>query len=155
MWAPVAVWQVRLRTAISVYFTFYFTAVAHCSSQTQFGSVQFICCSCSFSCISYHLSKLATTHAIASVWLGVVRGSNFFNPTQPNPSQSGNFWAANQPNPQPNRIPCNQQRTFGHEEDNLGTLFHRNIMTASKTPVNKQWQLLTITVSNIPLSVVV
>jgi len=49
--------------------------------------------------------------------------------TQPNPSQSENFWLTNQHNPQPNRTPYNQQQTFGQKEDNLGTLFRRNIMT--------------------------
>jgi len=44
---------------------------------------------------------------------------------------------SNQPSPQLNRTPYNQQQTFGHKEDNLGTLFNRNIMTVSKTPVNK------------------
>ena len=41
---------------------------------------------------------------------------------------------------QPNRTPHNQQQTFV-------TLFHRNIMTVSETPVNKH-----DVVSNIPLS---
>jgi len=66
-----------------------------------------------------------------------VRRSNFFNPTQPNPSKSENFGPTNQPDPQPNRTPHNQRQTFGHKEDNMDTLFHRNIMTASKKPVNK------------------
>jgi len=53
--------------------------------------------------------------------------------TQPNPPQSENFEPTNQPNPLPNWTPYNQQQTFGYKEDNLGTLFHRNIMTVSKT----------------------
>ena len=67
----------------------------------------------------------------------IVHRSNFFNPTQPNPSQSENAGPTNQSNPQPNRTPHNQQQTFAHKEYNLGTLFHRNIITVSKTPVNK------------------
>ena len=51
--------------------------------------------------------------------------------TQPNPSQSENFGPINQPNPQPNRTPCNQQQTFGHKEDNSGTLFHRNVIAVT------------------------
>jgi len=71
-----------------------------------------------------------------SVTITVVHWSNFFNQTQPNPLQSENFGRTNQPNPQPNRTPHNQQQTFGHKEYNLGALFHRNMMTVSKTPVN-------------------
>ena len=38
--------------------------------------------------------------------------------------------SSTQPNPQPNRTPCNQQQTFGHKEDNSGTLFHRNVIVS-------------------------
>jgi len=71
-----------------------------------------------------------------SMTITVVHWSNFFNQTQPNPLQSENFGRTNQPNPQPNRTPHNQQQTFAHKEYNLGALFHRNMMTVSKTPVN-------------------
>ena len=81
----------------------------------------------------------------------VVRGSNFFNPTQPfkrltqrNPSQSGNFGFMTQLNPQPNRTPYNQQQT---RKTILCTLFHRDIITVSKTPVNKHDIVSIITLS--------
>jgi len=51
-------------------------------------------------------------------------------------------------NPQPNQTPYYQQQTFGTRKTILCTLFHRNIMTVSKTSVNKY-----DIVSNIPLSV--
>ena len=53
--------------------------------------------------------------------------------TQPNPSQSEHFGPTNQRNTQPNRTPYNQQQTFGTRKTIVGTLFHRNIMTVSKT----------------------
>jgi len=66
--------------------------------------------------------------------------------TQPNPSQSENFGPTNQPNPQANRTPhYNRQQKFGHKENHLDTLFHRNIMAVSETTN-------TAIVSCIPLS---
>jgi len=51
----------------------------------------------------------------------LVRGSNFFNLTQPNPSQNKNLDPQTNPthNPQPNRTSYNQQQTTGHKEDNF------------------------------------
>jgi len=49
--------------------------------------------------------------------------------TQPNRSQSEDFGPTNQPNPQPSRTPHNQHQTFAHKDDNLGALFHKNVMT--------------------------
>jgi len=53
--------------------------------------------------------------------ISVVHESNFFNTTQPNPSQSKNFGPTNQLNPQliTSRTSYNQQQTSGHKEDNF------------------------------------
>ena len=68
--------------------------------------------------------------------VGVNTGTHSNSPCKPELSVGP--ISSTQPDPQPNRTPYNQQQTFGTRKTILGTLFHRNIMTASKTPVNEQ-----------------
>ena len=85
-------------------------------------------------------------HRPAPLWLFSDFGAVYKYPdwTEPKPTHQ----TTGQTQRQPNRTPYNQQQTFSTTKTILCTSFHRNIMTVSKTPVNKH-----DIVSNIPLSV--